>query len=479
MNDGDNKDTIVLNGDVKKGDYVTYVVANSTCYVYPTTSFEGKMTKFNTTAKTMVVNGTTYQTSAATASVMTAAASFTGTATSKFYVDQYGYVVAVDGINDIKYAVIDSIALVKGTGVEGTTYAEAKLVFTDGKTEVVKVASIDGASPVAVGTVLSAYSSSNTGFTAASSAATAGTVYTVYGTGNGTSYTGEKKFVALGDTTSANGSLAGEIYTYSVDANGKYVLTTDGTASKGTVSFTKGMPTVTTGVLANNSTTYVVKTKNGTNDVWTVYTGYKAMPSAASVTADYVTTTADGVVFVYVDATGATSMGDTTSDVVFVLSTACTTDNTDPTKPVYEFTAVLNGELKTVVATASDVFGTANTLYKVTLNEKGQVTAATAATNAQFYTVYAKGTAKGGVLGISEAAANEDPTAINSQVSDAKYVTYGDNTVVYFVHTDSKTVTTGSLESVVDNAQIYVKTVEQATTANGYAVATAYVVVAD
>ena len=445
MNDGDNKDTIVLNGDVKKGDFVTYVVAKSTCYVYPTTNFEGKMTKFNTTAQTMTVNGTTYQTGAATvdSKVMETASSFNGTATSKFYVDQFGYIVAVDGINDIKYAVIDSIAYVTGTGVEGVGYAEAKLVFTDGKTEIVKVASIDKKTPV-------------------------------------TKITDSDKEVLVNADAKSNTSLTGSIYTYSVDANGKYVLKADTTVTAGTASFTKGLPAIgTLGGIANNNTTYVVKTKSGDKAVWNVYTGYKAMPSAAGVTADYVSTTADGIVFVYVDATKASSMGDTTSDVVFVLSTAYTTDKSDSTKDLYEYTAILNGELKTVVATDKDLFATANTLYKVTLNEKGQVTKAEKAADAYFYTVYANGTAKGGVLGISKDAAGTDATAINSKVSDATYVTYGDNTVVYFVHTDSKTVTTGSLESVADNAQIYVKTVEQADTANGYAVATAYVVVAD
>ena len=58
-------------------------------------------------------------------------------------------------------------------------------------------------------------------------------------------------------------------------------------------------------------------------------------------------------------------------------------------------------------------------------------------------------------------------------------MTYGDDTTVYFVHTDSKTVNTGSIESVKDNATLYVKTVENDSTAKGYTVSVAYVLVND
>lgn len=137
----------------------------------------------------------------------------------------------------------------------------------------------------------------------------------------GTSYTGylsvgdsdvAVKLIAVSDTASANASLAGSIYTYSI-SDDKYVLTTEGTVSAGAATFTKGVPTIgTLGGVANNNTTYVVKTKDGDNSVWTVYTGYKAMPTVTggTIKADYASTVADGMVFCYVDATGATSIGD-------------------------------------------------------------------------------------------------------------------------------------------------------------------------
>ena len=435
--DANKDDTAVLAGKVEKNDYVTYVIANSKCYIYPTTNFDGKMTKYNRSDATITVAGTTYKTSAATVSALTAASSFDGTANSKFYVDQYGFVVAVDGINDTQYAVIDSIAYVNASGVEGKGYAEARLVFVDGKTEVVRVKTIDGKTPV---TALS---------------------------GNATE---QAKQIVVSATATANSALAGEIYKYSIN-DGKYVLTKDTTATKDSVTFAKGNPTIATGAYANNSTTYVVKTKDGDDNVWTVYTGFKTMPtSAAATTTDYAKNSDGDVVFVYVDAT-ATSVGDTTSDVVFFFNNEYTVDKSDENNTYYEYTAILNGELKTVVATA-DLSASTNTLYKATLNDKGQVTAIAAATGAKYYQVQANGTAKGGVLGI-------DSAAINGVVSAATYVTYGDDTTVYFVHTDSKTVNTGSIESVKDNATLYVKTVENDSTAKGYTVSVAYVLVND
>ena len=439
--DANKDDTAVLAGKVEKNDYVTYVVKTvngvAKCYIYPTTNFDGKMTKYNRSDATITVAGTTYKTSSVAASTLTQASSFDGTANSKFYVDQYGFVVAVDGINDTQYAVIDSIAYVNASGVEGKGYAEARLVFVDGKTEVVRVKTIDGKTPV----------------TALSS-----------------NPTEAAKQIVVHTTATNNSALAGEIYKYSIN-DGKYVLTTDTTATKASVTFAKGNPTIATGAYANNSTTYVVKTKDGNDNVWTVYTGFKTMPtSAAATSTDYAKNSDGDVVFVYVDAT-ATSVGDTTSDVVFFFNNEYTVDKSDENNTYYEYTAILNGELKTVVATA-DLSASTNTLYKATLNDKGQVTAIAAATGAKYYQVTADGTAKGGVLSI-------DSAAINGVVTSATYVTYGDDTTVYFVHTDSKTVNTGSIESVKDNATLYVKTVENDSTAKGYTVSVAYVLVND
>ncbi len=458
-----------------KGDYVTYTDESGVRYAYPMTSFEGKMTKYNTTLTTMVVDGTTYVASSAGvgSTGLTAGAAFRGTANSKFYVDQYGYVVAVDGINDVKYAVLDSIAYVGGSGVSGSGYVEARLVFTDGKADVVKVATGLDKYFIVPGTDLSAYDvTSGPSGDPLTTSAVAGTSYTGYlSAGDSTTAV---QFYCVASTAASNASVTGSIYNYSV-SDDKYTLADEGTIAANNATFTKGVPTIgTLGGVANNNTVYVVKTMSGTTPKWNVYTGYKSVPSmtTGTIKADYATTTTAGMVFCYVDATGASNIGDATYDVAFFFSNAFTVDNSDPNKPLYEYSAILNGTLTTVVATA-DLSVSANTLYKVTLNDNGQVTAVAAASTADYISVTANGAtaAVNGVLTI-------DSTTINGLASQTA-LTYGEDTTVYFVNTTAKTVSTGSMESVKDNAVMYVKTVDKTTDAGKIAISVAYVLVSE
>ena len=481
-------DGVVLNCEVAKNDYVLYTDESGVRYVYPVTTFTGKMTKYNQTTEAMTIDGAVYTAGVASvgATGFTQAQSFTGTTNSTFYVDQYGYIVAVDGVNDIKYAVVDSIAFVEGSGVAASGYVEARLVFNDATTELVKVDLIDGFKIAKTGTAVSSLVTGGTHYTGdktavadvtATNATTAVSTNTVatgkyIGVAKSSGGAIEGKFIGV-DATAANNdaSFKNKVYTYAIDADGNYELTVDTSVSGGSAQLKKGIPAVVDSKVGNNDTIYVVKTKDGTKDVWTAYTGYKAMPTMAAVgVVDAAWTSADGTVFVYVDAT-ATSVGDTTSDVAFFFANEYTVDNTDSTKPLYEYTAILNGELKTVVATA-DLSVSDNTLYKVTLNDKGQVSAKAAASGADYTLVQANGApaAVGGVLAV-------DSVSVNSQTVTA--LTYDGTETVYFVHTVSETINTGVMEDVADNAQIYVKTVDKTTDAGKIAVATAYVLVAD
>ena len=460
-----------------KNDIVTYTDESGLRYVYPTTSVTGKMTKYNFTDDTMVVGGTTYYATAiaanaGTSGLTTAVDNFTGTGESEFYLDQYGYVVGVKGVNDTKYAVIDSISLVSATGVEGSAYAEARLVFDDATTKVVKVKSIDGFSKLfAAPADLSAYVTTSGGSTPASASAAVGT-YTVY------SGTTAVKALVLSTSAADNDTLfKNKVYTYTISSE-KYVLTSDASVTGGAAAFTKGVPAITTLTgTTNNETKFVVKTLDGSDDVWTAYTGYKNMPTVTgTAVADYATSSGK-IVFVYFDATGATNVGDTTSNVAFFFANEWTVDNSDSDKPLYEYAGIVDGELKTVVATAL-LAPTANTLYKATLNEDGQVTAISAATGAKFYDVTADGAtpAADGILNIDNGSGSA--ASVNSALS-TKTLTYDGSETVYFVHTDSKTISTGSIESVKDNEVIYVKTADAVTTAKGYAISVAYVLVND
>ena len=430
-----------------KGDYVMYAImgtgSGNEISVYEPTTFTGKMTKYNATTHAMVIGGTTYTASASANNLSYAQAqSFVGTGESTFYVDANGYIVAVDGINDIKYAVIDSIAWVGGSGVDAEGYAEARLIFTDGTSEIVTVDKIDGD--------------------------------TCVGTTPGANEVQIQASASSNDPTYKN-----NIYTYNTNSDGEYELTEEGSVSKTDGTITKGVPTVLSQV-ADNDTVYVVKTKDGSKNVWTVYTGYRNMPTVNTASPIDVAKNSDGdVVFVYVDAS-ATTVGEATYDVVFFFDTTYTKDNTDPNKPLYEYTAILNGELTTVVATTELKLNgydlSNNTLYRVTLNDDGQVTGVSGrATDAKYDRVTANGNASNnGVLAIDSA------TLVNGTTTTS--LTFNGSESVYMVNVDDKTVTTGSLADVRDDAVMFVKMVGTDASdkaADKIAVSIAYVLVTD
>ena len=411
-----------------KGDYVTCAVGGDYTYVYPTTNFTGKMTKVNNTDMKMTISGSTYSYAVVdtTATELDNPAAFAGTSESKFYVDQYGFIVAVDGIDDTQYAAVDDITWVPGNGIDGKSYAEARLVFTDGTTKVVTVKKCDGAT------------------------LTAGTIGTV---------------------------VKGAIYKYSISSE-KYNLTTLGAAESedGTKQFKKGTPALG----ANNNTLYVVKTKDGSDDVWTAYTGYKNMPTTNDEVAYFSAINSDGAVeFVYVDATAA-EVGDTTSDVAMFFAEGYTLDKTDSDNVLYIYSGFVNGEKTDIVSEDPIAFGDdegeckVGVLYKVTLNDKGHVTKAPeAATGSKFYNVVADGKnpAKNGILTI-------DKADVNAKLK-TDTLTYDGSETVYFVDLEEKTIEAGSISSIKDNAVMFIKTVENDDSAKGYTLKTAYVLVAE
>ena len=472
-----------------KNDYVMYATireaddsAVAGYIAYEPTTFVGAMSKYNTSYHSMTIGDKTYYASAATNPLgLTQAQAFTGVASSTYFVDANGYVVAVNGVANTNYVVVDSIALVTGTGVSAVNQIQAKLVLPDGSSKVVTVASIDGfGTVVAPGTDLSAYDATAgaTG-TALTNTAVVGTTYTGYLTAGDS--TTAVKFICLSATASANTAYAGQIYTYSLNSSSNYLLVKDTSTAVGAgVSMAKGIPTIMAGTPAagNNGTVYVYKTIVNAVPVYTVYTGYKNAPSATGVSVDYAVTTASGVVFCYVDASGASAIGDTTNtNVVFFWNGAYSVDNTDPTAPLYEYNGILNGTKQTVVATSilSTIGTDTNTLYTATLNSKGQVTAIAACAGANFTLVKANGDVKAlaGIMAI-------DSVTLANGVTTATMLTFAGTEPVYLVSKSAKTVSTGSFSDILDNADFYVKTVGTTTTgtsAEKIAVSAIYVLV--
>ena len=143
-------DTIVLYGDFARGDIVTIAVDdNSNKHVYPTTSFTGKMTAYSTDNDNITVAGKDYDVAEAVTHVDTTtgmgATIYTNSNLNEEVIvtlDQYGYVVAVEPVED-QY---DGYAQVKGnvtkltTTVDGTAPAvEARFVLADGTVDTYKV----------------------------------------------------------------------------------------------------------------------------------------------------------------------------------------------------------------------------------------------------------------------------------------------------------------------------------------------------
>lgn len=142
--DEDTPDTVVVNGDVAKGDIVTYVQAKGNLYIYPTTEVTGKQTstKFSNGVKTIVVDGETYTIGKAT---LTAVADYVNsTVAANYYIDQFGYVVYTDSIYTAStdYALIDRVNVTVSADFDSavTPTVKARVVLADGSVGIYNVA---------------------------------------------------------------------------------------------------------------------------------------------------------------------------------------------------------------------------------------------------------------------------------------------------------------------------------------------------
>ena len=139
--DEDLDDSIVLNGEVAKGDMVTVAVDEAgVAHVYPTETVVGTQTARNLTKQTITIDGVVYTVgegvvnAGAGAKVATSAFSNQEKAYN-YFVDQFGYVVATSAINtastDYAY-IVDTFAKVTA-GMGGfTPYIQVKAVLADG-----------------------------------------------------------------------------------------------------------------------------------------------------------------------------------------------------------------------------------------------------------------------------------------------------------------------------------------------------------
>ena len=320
-----------------------YRAANGNYYIYKAESFEGKLTTVTaqdgTTPAKYTIAGTAYMINGTAGESGDQGASnqrFNDTYT--YYTDANGFIIystLVEStskdyvlVYDLKYVASGSSSALDTNGV-----AQARLVFMDGTTKIVNIDKIDGFEPVnfdidADGTgeqigFLPYTGSGYTGATGANdstsytaehiattdttitattgvstTAMTAGTYYVVTDQAAATTSmaTGNwAKYLALSASNSVANRAAtrDRLYTYTVDASGKYTLTdaenltrvtTGGNATAGTVSTqakTSVLSTTGTVISANvdsNTTFVVLNSKTSSTPSFTVYQGKDKCP---------------------------------------------------------------------------------------------------------------------------------------------------------------------------------------------------------
>ncbi|MBU5458744.1 S-layer homology domain-containing protein [Oscillibacter sp. MSJ-31] len=415
-------DTVKLAGTVAKNDYVTvYKTAGNVAYVYPTTKVVGTQSAYNTQKSTLTIGATTYKYGTGVAQT----AAFNGTnypntdKDANYFLDQFGFVVkATEVESELKFAAIDVIGNVANS-LE--TQTKAKLVFTDGTVKEIVVAKlVDGNSTITLSSL-----------------------------GNGGS----------------NSTYDGRVASYKIDDDGEYELTLAASNKADVTSYSKGTPTIG-GKTTGSNTIFVVKTPDGNSSKYTVYTGFKAMPSISTTSSAKAVVSwgiDDGdVTFVYVDATASNVTVDDTSDnasIVYITSAKYTTSGKSG-KEVYSYAAVIDGEAGTL-KTKTTVYENGNDtlvvgLYKVkAVNSDGAATrleklggGAYKSTDFVKYDTsangFAYGEAKNGVL----------------QLSATDTYTYDGSETVYVIDADGN-VADGTADSINakdgDIKAIYVK----------------------
>ena len=370
-----NKDASKVVGyeGLAKGDVILYLNIGGTTYIEKATKITGSVVGNNSTYGALIggtyylaseLNGKTYDNNA-----------ITDTATYDFYLDNGGYIVAAVKVSDgtsvtTNLAVVTDVAWVKPDSSGSLTstakpYMEARLVFTDGTSQVVKVASVNGIVPVAVGTVVGENLKYNNGSSAATTvAAGTATAKTFYYVAKDTTVTGKyygvesaadltatdaKALSNTTTTTTGNFITTGLFYNYSVNAKGEYVLTSLNALTQGSnqvvnSTITNGKPNFTGSLVGNANTVFVYATTNAAGETtYTVYTGIANVPTTSgTVSGTAIKNPAGVVTYVFVNIQSTVTAS---TDLVYILSD----DYTSVTgETAYLYEVLLNGTATTL-----------------------------------------------------------------------------------------------------------------------------------
>jgi len=343
-----------------KGDVVLYVDLGGIVYIEKAEKITGTVSG-NNTAKGALIGGKYYLPSEI-GGVTYVKGSINDTKMRNFYLDDAGYVAYVELADQgetatASLAVIADVAWVKPvtdgalTTTTGKPYMQAKLVYTDGTTEIVTVASLLGATPVDVANEDLKDSSGN------KLTLTAGEPVDSYkntaAEGEAASWEVDKKVVGIGNNTATKTALCGKFYSYTKNSKtGAVTLTAaEGAADPESLTITSGKPAFATGLVGNANTVFVFATPDMTGKYsYATYTGIANVPSTKEAAKVSAVVTNGLATYVYVDMAGTTT-ATTSTDLVYIMSADCT-QVTGTTNYIYD--VLLNGEPKTLVLSATD-----------------------------------------------------------------------------------------------------------------------------
>ncbi|MGI5930208.1 S-layer homology domain-containing protein [Pseudoflavonifractor sp.] len=454
-------ETVKGYSDLKKGDVVLWVTIGNTTYIEKCATVEGVAVAKNS-ASSIKIGDTYYAESGLTGKSYSAASWTDYKNTYTFYLDNGNNIVkAVAQTNEVSsnYAVALKTAWVGGSGAIGeSNYAQAQLLKADGTVEVVTIATIDGYTPVAVGTNLGTnYSdSANSSSNSSKTSVTAGEKCDVYEKNTSTAY----KFIGV----DGSATLSNKFYTYSVNSDGKYVLTsktTSGTLSSDTLTNNKANFAST--FIGNANTVFLVKGGTASAPTYTVYTGIANVPGMTSASGIVLNDKSGVATYVYISSTGTLTgevgqylyvPANEQGGISYTLYPATSTS-----AAYYEVSAIFNGEAKAVkLASTSGVFATdwstltANNMFKVTnISSDEIISGVSAAADAT------------GVKVVKGVVSNSGNTLV---VTGSLAYSYDADTVVYMISADGTVSTPDAASIEVDSTD---DLLIEYNTANNYA----------
>ena len=326
-------ETVVGYESLSKGDVVAYYTDGEKLYYENLETVVGQLTSAASNGG-LTISGTKYYVSGLTGAMSLNDVKAVGyNKDVTYWLDPAGYIVKAEAVSEettTQYAIVLDTKPISGSGWDESVSYEAKLLFTDGTSEIVKVATVGGKK------------------------------------------TDAENFKTLADET---------FVTYSTNKDGNYELNVVA-AGEGITLPALGT-SITTGVaqfdgtnVGNSKTIFIVK---GRNDKFTVTTGIANAPAYSSGVTGVVLAK-DGVAsIVYITAGTAAS---STSDANYVYVDASSYDYypavTGKTDAYKEFKAIVDGEETTVKVkyqSAADTSISKSGLYDLTYTD-GLVTAA-------------------------------------------------------------------------------------------------------